>query len=315
MRETPSPYATPDLADLRAFCAVVDLGSLTAAAKKLGQTKGAISRRLTRLEATLGVTLLSRSARRVLPTEEGAAYRAQAGSALEQLDEATCAVRQERARPRGTLRVTVLQDFASLLLAPLLPAFLQRYPEISLELLTTDQVLDFDEHQLDVALRASGALKDSSLIARKLFVLRLMLVAAPSYLARAGHPGSVEELYQHQLLLFRQPGRLRPFTLHRNAEDKAGTPLHAPGRVIASEGGVLRALALAGGGIAILPSPLVAPDLAAGALVPAMPGYTVGSPGDFYFIHRQMPFLPPKLRVFRDYLSEVLEERPPRPRT
>jgi DNA-binding transcriptional LysR family regulator len=295
-----------DLADLRAFCLVVDLGSLTAASKRLEQTKGAISRRITRLESVLGVTLLHRSARRVQPTDEGISYRAQAGQALALLEEATSALQHERSRPRGTLRLTMLHDFGSLVIAPLLPAFFVRYPEISLEVLLTDQVLDFEENQIDVALRVSSGLKDSTMIARRLFDLELTLVASPEYLASAPPLEQPEDLYQHRLLLFRQPNRLRPLVLHKGAQDKQGTPLRVTPTVVASEGSILRDVALAGGGVTALPKRLITGDLESGRLVEALPAYQFQPLGSFYLIHRAEPFLAPKVQVFRDYLVAAL---------
>jgi len=173
--EVAIPATIPDdLRDLRAFCLVVDHGSLTAAAKPLGETKGSVSRRLSRLESALGVPLVRRSPRLVQPTEEGVLYQQRVGRALELLEDATDALKEAQGHPRGRLRVTAPPDFAHTVLAPVFARFCEAHRDISLELILTDRQLDFDAHQLDVALRLLDG--------------QMGFVASPAYLEREGHP-------------------------------------------------------------------------------------------------------------------------------
>ncbi len=183
-----------DTLDVTTFCRVVDLGSITDAARSLGETKGYVSRRIARLESTLGTPLLRRNGRRVEPTDEGLIYREKAGHALDLLDDAAAILREARAAPCGTLRLTAPQGIGNSVLSRTLPKFLAQYPGIDVEMVLTDAVLSFGEHRLDLALRISRRLPDSTLIAHHLFDLAGILVASPEYLARKGVPTHPSEL-------------------------------------------------------------------------------------------------------------------------
>jgi DNA-binding transcriptional LysR family regulator len=290
-----------DLLDLRAFCLVVDAGSITGAARILGETKGSVSRRITRLERALGVALLRRSPRLVQATEDGAAYRVRLGKVLELLDDTNAAVRHTRAAPSGHLRVTAPNDLGASLLAPLVCAFVARYPDVSVEMLLTQQVLDFDANQVDVALRATPQLPDSSLIAHRLQDLESGLFAAPAYLAANPAPVGPEELATHQLLLPRTTRGVATIPLGPRDRPAAQVRVHAA--VSSSDFAFLRACALAAAGIAMLPLVLVGRDLAEGALVRVLPDHVVGG-APLFLLYPGTRFLPPKIRVFRDFLLE-----------
>ena len=289
--------ATPpaDLRDLRAFCLVVDHGSLTAAARLLGETKGAVSRRLTRLESTLGVSLLRRSPRLVRPTEDGLLYRQRVGRALELLEDATNELNEARGHPRGRLRVTAPPDFANTVLAPVLARFCESHRDISLELLLTDRELDFDAYQLDAALRVTSALRDSSLVARRLFDVRIGFVASPGYLAREGHPRRLAELSAHRVLMMRR--------------DSAPSGVHLTPSVVAQDGAFLRSLALVGVGIAILPLAMVEPDLAKGRLVQLLPDQDPSREFSLYLLHPATTWIPARVRAFRDFMAHEFPKR------
>jgi len=300
-----------DLMDLRAFCLVVDLGSVTAAAKTLGETKSSVSRRLTRLESRVGVTLVRRSTRLVQPTEEGARYRLRVGRALELLEDATSELQESHAAPRGLLRITAPQDLATIVLAPHLARFTERFPEVKVELLLTEQALDFDAHQLDIALRAT--LRDSSLIAHKLMDLGMAFVASPAYLAQHRAPRAPEELEHHRLLLMIAPGGHMTLNLVRQAEEKASASVRLRPDVLARDGAFLRQVALAGGGIALLPDVLVQQDIAEKRLVRLLPDYRAELNAKLYLLHPAMHFVPPKVRAFRDFMIEALAPGRPSP--
>ncbi|WNG41406.1 LysR family transcriptional regulator [Archangium violaceum] len=281
---------TPDdLRDLRAFCLVVDHGSLTAAAKQLGETKGSVSRRLSRLESALGVPLVRRSPRLVQPTEDGVLYRQRVGRALELLEDATDALKEAQGHPRGRLRVTAPPDFAHTVLAPVFARFCEAHRDISLELLLTDRQLDFDAHQLDVALRIASSLRDSSLVALRLLDVQLGFVASPAYLAREGHPRRLAELTAHRVLTMRRESG--PSTVHLSPS------------VVVQDGAFLRSLALEGVGIAILPLALVEPDLSQGRLVQLL--FEQDSPPrvSLFLLHPATPLLPARVRAFRDFMA------------
>lgn len=318
-RSVADPSTSPhDVADLRAFCLVADLGSITAAAKTLGETKGSVSRRLARLEQRLGVSLVRRSPRLVQPTEDGLAFRQRVGQALEQLDEATAAVQHTNATPRGKLRVTAPADLAVRLIAPLLAQFGSLYPDVQVEMLLTDKRLDFDGEQLDVAFRAAASLGDSTLIVRKLLDLEPLLVASPSYLEAHKPPREPDDLAEHRLLMFRAPGA-PSVTLTRIHDRRRGEPLkpaaeakvtvRVRGDVLANDGELLREVALVGGGIAMLPRVFVDRELAQKRLVPVLRGYRVEWGAALYLLHPPRQFLPAKVRAFRDFMVEALAAR------
>lgn len=308
-RSVVDPSTSPhDVADLRAFCLVADLGSITAAAKTLGETKGSVSRRLARLEQRLGVSLVRRSPRLVQPTDDGLAFRQRVGQALEQLDEATAAVQHTNATPRGRLRVTAPADLAVRLIAPLLAQFTRLYPEVQVEMLLTDKRLDFDGEQLDVAFRAATALGDSTLIVRKLLDLEPVLVASPDYLAAHRSPREPEELADHHLLLFRASGG-QTVTLSRVTEPKSTTTVRVRGDILANDGELLREVALAGAGIAMLPRIFVDRELAQKRLLQVLRGHRVEWSTALYLLHPPRQFLPAKVRAFRDFMVEALARR------
>jgi DNA-binding transcriptional LysR family regulator len=296
-----SPHLQPDLVDLRAFCLVVDFGSLTEAAQVLQETKGSISRRLSRLEELLGVTLLQRSPRLVQATEEGLLYRQQIGQAIELLDSANAAVQHTQEEPKGFLRVTAPHDLGSVLLAPIIADFTRQHPGISFDVVLTSQTLDFDEHQIDFALRATSSLKDSTLIAHKLCDVTGVLVASPEYVKRS-NPKHPDELSSHALLVSR---RLQlSLSLRHTSGELHSMPQIKP--AIASEMSFLVEVAREGAGIGVLPLEIIREELASGALVRVLPEYQVADMGKIYLMHRSWQFLPPKIRAFRDFVIQKL---------
>lgn len=300
--ETETPAT--DLGDLRAFCRVVDLGSITGAARALGETKGAVSRRITRLESALGVVLLRRSPRLVQATEDGASYRASVGRVLELLDDANTRARQALTAPSGHLRVTAPVDVGLTLMAPIMAGFVERYPEITVETILTEKLLDFDGHQIDVAVRAGGTLQDSTLVAHRLLDIRGQLYASPAYLKAQGVPRRPDELAGHRLLLVQTGRGGASLTLHRGAEEHR-LRHRAQGSLSGSDFAFTRELALGGSGVALLPDIVARAAVESGALVPVLKDW-VGFSGTLYVVHLASRLLTPKVRVFRDYLIEAL---------
>lgn len=297
-----SETITEHIADLRAFCLAADLGAITAAARAMGETKGALSRRVGRLERALGVALLRRGARSVSMTDDGAAFRERVGAALEALDEGAAAVRAGRAEPRGVLRVTGPTDLGGIL-APLVSGFLTAYPAVRVEVELTQTALDFEANRIDVAFRAAATLRDSSLIAHRMMDLELGFFAAPSYLCRNAAPTHPSELGASPLLAMRFKFRELSLTLRRG-EAEERVPLRAA--MLANDNGFVRDATVAGGGVGVLLKDLAARDVAEGRLVPVLEEWSAVERGTLYLLHSGAALLPPKVRAFRDYAKGAL---------
>lgn len=302
--------SSAQLCDLRAFCLAVDLGSITAAAKMTGLSKGTVSRRITRLERALGAVLVRRSPRLVQATEYGAAYKSQIQNALDLLDQASDSVHAQT-DPRGHLRVTTPPGTGISILAPLILKFCERFPDIQIELILADQPVDFDTHRIDVAIHPAIKLPDSSLIAHKLLDFELALVASPDYLARHGTPKVPQDLGSHRMLFRAGHQHIELRLRAGGAKARSSKELTLESPIVTTDNAFIREAALAGGGIALLSTNLCEADIAAGRLVRVLSDYKVaGSDGSLYLLHLAMRFIPPKIRVFRDFMLEHLSDRP-----
>ena len=200
------------LEEQQAFITVVDCGSITAAAERLGITVSGVSRALNRLEQKLGTTLLRRTTRRLELTEEGETFLAHCRRILAAVEEAEEALLDRHDQPKGRLRVNAAPSFMQYVIVPVIGEFRARYPGITLELDTHDRFVDLLEQRVDLAIRI-GALEDSSLHARPLGHSALRVLASPAYLARHGTPQQVEELCRHSLLGFSQLDHLNHWPL------------------------------------------------------------------------------------------------------
>jgi DNA-binding transcriptional LysR family regulator len=314
----------PDLEEVSAFLRVAETGSFTAAGRRLGLPKSTVSRRVARLEEKLGVQLLHRTTRSLALTEAGAVFHERAARALAGLEEATQAVRETQETPRGHLRITTPFDIAGPVLAPLVAGFVRRHPEVTLEVAMTDRMVDLVAENFDLALRGAASLPDSSLVARRLAAIEFQLLASPAYLKARGEPATPAELAErHDLLLMRVTngrGKLR-----LRAPDGAEEVHSVRVAVAANDFGFLRAAALAGLGVVVLPGTQAAAEVRAGRLVRVLPAYTAGE-GGLFLVHPTARLLPAKARAFRDFLLEHIEvivsglappeppEPPPRPR-
>ncbi len=291
------------LDDLRAFCAVVELGSLTAAARLLGETKGAISRKVQRLEAQLGTRLLARTPRAVNPTEEGRRFHHSARDALAVLDDAADSARHTRQAVRGLIRLTAPVDFATHVLPPLLVSFQHQYPQVRLEMIGLDTALDLTAHGLDLALRVSlGPLADLSYPVLPLREVTLGLYAAPAYLEERGSPPAPEALPAHALILgatFRGA-----VSLSLSHESVTETIAVRPTLMTSDFTGALRC-AEAGGGIAPLPHLIAAEAHRLGRLIPVLPEWSLGR-GHLYALTQDGRDGPARVRSLLAFLKEAL---------
>lgn len=292
------------LDELQAFTAVIDTGSISSAAMQLGQTASGVSRALSRLEAKLATTLLRRTTRRLELTEEGAAFLVQARRILDAVEEAEEQMSRRLQHPAGRLRVNASAPFMLHVLVPLTGGFRERYPDIELELNSSDQIIDLLEHRTDLALR-HGPLRDSTLHARPLGRSRLRAVTSPDYLARRGTPMRVEDLRTHSLIGFTQPESLNHWPLrHPLGETWPIVP-----SLWASSGETVRQLALAGEGIACLSDFMTARDRAEGTLVEVLPDANTNVLQPIHAVYYRNTALAGRITCFLDYLSECLAEQ------
>ena len=298
------------LDELQAFVRVVDSGSISAAAEQLTQTASGVSRALSRLEDKLDVTLLRRTTRRLELTEEGQAFLAQARKILDAVESAEEQMKVRRQKPAGRLRVNAAAPFMLHVVVPLVAGFRAQYPDIQLELHSSDQIIDLLEQRTDVAIRI-GPLRDSTLHARPLGSNRLRILASPAYLKAQGMPKRVEDLSGHSLLGFTQPDSLNQWPLrHALGDAYSITP-----SLSASSGETLRQLALSGAGIVCLADFMTGADRANGALVQLMARDTVEVRQPIHAVYYRNTALTSRITCFLDYLSSQLAERSlPHPR-
>ena len=197
------------LGSIELFCKAAELGGFTAAAEALGLTPAAVSRSIGRLEARLGVRLFVRTTRSIRLTDDGELYRAQCQQALEQIAEAERALSGHQQVPSGVLRISAPTTYAHHRLMPLLPAFMESFPKVTVEINISNRNIDFVEDGHDLAIR-HGTLPESRLIARKLEDAALGVFAAPAYLKRRGTPTTLAELKAHDCIQFVLPSTGRP---------------------------------------------------------------------------------------------------------
>jgi DNA-binding transcriptional LysR family regulator len=289
-----------DVDALMTFAAVIDAGSFSAAAERLGQTPSGVSRTMSRLEAQLGMTLMHRTTRRQDLTEEGAWLLARARKVLAELDVTEADIIARRSQPSGLVRVNAATPALDHLLAPLAADFLDLYPLIRLELTSGETVVDLIEERADLAIRI-GQLADSTLNARRLGNSGLQILAAPAYLQRYGAPVDATSLAQHRLLGFNAPASLNIWPLQR--EGMAVEPA-----IAASSGETLRHLALAGAGIACLANFLTHADIAAGRLVPVLARETLPWTQPVWAVFYKQGALAPRVKALVDFLAHRLGE-------
>lgn len=290
-----------DVDGLIVFSAVMDAGSFSAAAERLGQTPSGVSRSISRLEEKLGMTLLHRTTRRLQLTEEGSWLLARARAILADLAHTEAEAAARRSQPAGLVRVNAATPALDHLLAPLVPGFLDAYPLVQLELVSGETYVDLIEERADLAIRI-GALPDSTLNARRLGASRIRVLAAPAYLERHGMPQAPHELGGHRTLGFTAPASLNTWPLqHDGAEGWSVTPT-----ITASSGETLRHLALSGAGIASLSDFLTRADVAAGRLVPVLGAHTLAWSQPVWAVFYKQGALAPRVAALVDYLAREL---------
>lgn len=285
-----------DLDTVALFVRVAALGNVSAAGREQGLSPASASTRLTQLEGSLGARLLHRTTRRVALTQEGEAFLREAQTLLAAEAQALASVGQGRAAPQGRLRVSCSSSFGRQHVSPVLSAFLARYPGISLDFRLTDRVVDLIEAGMDLAIRV-GALRDSTLVARKLAPNRRTLCASPAYLAARGAPKHPGDLAAHDCLILGEQRDWRFVT--------PGGPLsvRVGGRLASDNGEVLRDAVLAGLGIALKSTWDVGAHLRSGALVPVLPAYPLAEEVAIWAVYPSRAFVPPKTHALIEFLQ------------
>lgn len=290
-----------DYPSLALFARVVALRSFTAAAREENIAKSAVSRRVRLLEERLGVALLTRTTRAVVPTAEGSRVYEHAAKLVECKRAAEDAVDRTGAI-RGRIRVNAPVTFAHLVLAREAAIFLARHPEVAVDLVADDRIADVVNEGFDVVIRM-GRLADSSLVARRLLVDRLVVCGSPEYLAKHGAPRRATDLAQHHCLHYARVARDAEWRFRRE-----GYAVATEGRFDASDGTVLREAAIAGLGLAVLPSFMVAKDVREGRLELVLEGARRAQIG-VYAITAHRAGVPSRVRAFVDALARSLAKQ------
>jgi DNA-binding transcriptional LysR family regulator len=293
-------------AQLLTFVRVAEAGSFSAAARAYDFTPSAVSKAIGRLEDQLGVTLFSRTSRSLALTTEGEKYLHSAQVVIEAMREADSVGDSMAADPRGTLHIHTMLTFAKYQLAPLMPAFIDRYPNLRLEFQLGPQFMDLFEHGVDVAIH-SGLLPDSTLISRRILSSRWILCASKDYLARFGIPSSYTDLASHRCLGFSISTPWNNW-LASNQEGEKGVPLlsHAS----ANQGELLLELARHGAGIVRLAEFHVGRDIREGRLVALPPQLQDFREEPIYAIYRNRRNLSPRIAVFIEFIQEYFRDNP-----
>ena len=289
--------------EMEVFVRAVELGGFSPAARALRMSPSAVSKLVARLERRLGARLINRSTRKLLLTAEGEAFLERAHRVLADLDEAERAV-TVGAVPRGLVRVNCYVPFGLHRLLPLIPRFTTAHPEVRLDIVLTDKVIDLMDERADVAIRV-GPMRPSQLMARKLGQSRMAVVAAPAYLARRGVPQSPYDLETHNCIAFNFARYVDewPFVV-----DGAQLSLPARGDVVTSDGEISRRLALAGQGVTRLSRFHIRPDIDAGRLVPVLEAYNPGDVEEVNVVYvGHGGRLPARVRAFIDFLVEEVD--------
>jgi len=288
------------------FARVVEAASFTRAAATLGLPRSSVSAAIRELEERVGARLLHRTTRKVAPTQDGLAFYERCLRLIADVEETETLFRQPGTGPSGKLRIDVPGRIGRLILAPALPGFLERYPEVDVEFGMTDRAVNLVEDSVDCVLRV-GPLGDSSLIARNLGELRLINVASPAYLKRHGTPAGPDDLPRHLAVNYASPssGRIDDW------QWLAGGRVHSlalPGRVTVNSAEAYIACCLSGLGLIQIPAYDVADEIAGGTLVEVMPEYRAEPmPVALLYPHRR--HLSRRLQIFLDWLEPLLRRR------
>jgi len=288
------------------FIRVVEAGSITGAADRLGVAKSAVSRRLKELEGHLGVELFHRTTRRMNLTETGRAYYHQSVRILEDVLEAELSTSQAHGTLKGCLKIALPASFGLMHMGPAINEFLQEHPEIEFDLDFNDREVDLIQEGFDLAIRIAN-LPDSSLIARRLAPIHTVICASPGYLEKIGNPQSLDELSNHRCLVYSLLHDFEHWQLTDTKGEVIKTKIHP--YLKSTTGEFIRDAAVEGVGIGLMPSFIVYKEIESGALVPLLTEYKTPQI-DAYAIYPQTRHLSQRVRSFVDFLVKRFEGIP-----
>lgn len=291
------------LSVMQAFRRIVERGSFARAADDLGVSPALLSREVKLLEDSLGTTLLSRTTRSMSLTDAGRLYYDEAADILNAVTQIETRIRAGVGAVRGHLKVNASSSFGQTVIAPMLPGFLNSYPDLRLSLSMDDRVLDMVEGGFDVSIRIRPAMPDSALVARKIGTMRQRIFAAPAYLEKAGVPQTPEDIAQHRVIGFLLADHLTSWTLH-GPSGMTTIDLDPPVRVGNSL--VLRDLLIAGHGIGTLPDFVSKAPEARGALVRILPDWELPAP-EIFAVTASRLSMDAKVTAFLEHLRAAMQ--------
>lgn len=283
------------------FVAVVESGSFSSAASRLGMTKSAVSKRISVLEDSLGVRLFNRTTRKLTLTEAGERFSDYARNTVLIAQDGFAEISTFRGKPKGTLKINAPMTFSRLHLVPYIKEFLEMYPELEVVLSMDDKVVDLTEGAFDVGIRI-GELKDSSLVAKKLVDCKSVVCASPKYVEQFGRPSSPEELTNHNCIYYSLFQAGVEWTFFKNGRK---TKVQPRGNFIVNNSDAIAEVLLQGLGICQMPTFIVSKYLSNGALVTILDDYSLPSHA-IYAVYPERKHLPEKVSVFINYMKEKL---------
>ncbi|MDS7596243.1 LysR family transcriptional regulator [Agrobacterium tumefaciens] len=292
-----------NLGDLEVFATVAASGSMSHAAKELGYSPAVISKRIKRLEEKLGARLFQRTTRQISLTEAGQGFYERIRAVLEGLEEAEDFVSGRANTVNGTLKISASTSFGRMHVAPHLKTFMERHPELSINLVLSDEFIDIIEGGYDLAIRIAD-LNSSSLVARRLAPVRRVLCASAGYVAEHGMPETIEDLKRHRCL-----------PAHNNEVWRLEGPdgafsIRPEGMLITNSSEVIRETVISGLGIALRSTWDIGHELRSGKLVRVLPGYEGSKNVTLSAVYPSRQFLPTKVRLFINYLAELYGPTP-----
>jgi DNA-binding transcriptional LysR family regulator len=288
------------LTAMETFVCVIESGSFSAAARLLDVGQPAVSKSIAQLEERLAVRLLLRSTRGLTPTEAGQAFYERAKRAIEEADEAELAARGSAGALSGRLRVSAAVTFARLHIIPRLPSFLERHPDLNIDIILDDENIDLLEHGIDVALRM-GVLGDSTMTARRLTRGRRCVVGSPAWFAKAGEPRTPADLVSHQAIVYEQAGGGNAWSFKRGNTE---TSIAVAGRIRVNAAEGVRAAVLADMGVAITSEWMFAPEIASGAVKLVLADWELPSI-DLWAVFPSGRMVTAKARAFVTWVEEI----------
>lgn len=289
------------LSAMKSFRRIVELGSFRAAAADRGLSNAGVSKQVIELEAELGAALLTRTTRRLAPTEAGQAYFERCVRILDDIAESEAAVGATQAAPRGLLRVSAPMSFGLLRLMAWIPGFMRLHPQVLLDLVLNDRAVDLIEEGFDVAIRVRTALADSTLVAKRLGTVSRVVCASQQYLADAGAPSCPADLLAHRALVYSLSETPTEWLLTPSAGGGAVRQRVVPVLSLNNSLG-LRDAALGHMGIALIPTFIIAEELKRGSLIDALPGWE-SDDHSLFAVYPSSRHLSPKVRAFVDFVA------------